>query len=100
MEDTATGTTGGNPIIPRTENHYGTQPLASAVRVGCLAYVYPLWLNSCCLTPNVQLSTDEAVMRAEALLINKMNLVLVQVLKQEWPTNWPTFIPDLVEASK
>ena len=24
----------------------------------------------------------------------------IQVLKQEWPHNWPTFIPELVAASK
>lgn len=25
---------------------------------------------------------------------------LCQILKQEWPHNWPTFIPELVAASK
>lgn len=25
---------------------------------------------------------------------------LVQILKQEWPHNWPTFIPELVQSSK
>lgn len=29
-----------------------------------------------------------------------MNLVLVQILKHEWPHNWPTFISDLVGSSK
>ena len=27
-------------------------------------------------------------------------LFLSQILKQEWPHNWPTFIPELVESSK
>ena len=26
--------------------------------------------------------------------------LLLQVLKQEWPNKWPSFIPDLVGASK
>jgi exportin-1 len=32
--------------------------------------------------------------------LNKTNLVLVQVLKQDWPHNWPQFIPDIVASSK
>ena len=27
-------------------------------------------------------------------------MVLVQILKQEWPTGWPTFIPEIVASSK
>ncbi|KAI9434013.1 armadillo-type protein [Lactarius indigo] len=37
---------------------------------------------------------------AEKTYINKLNLALVQILKQEWPHNWPTFIPELVESCK
>jgi hypothetical protein len=29
-----------------------------------------------------------------------MNLLLVGILKHDWPTNWPSFIPDIVAASK
>lgn len=39
-------------------------------------------------------------MRSESLLINKLNLLLVGVLKMEWPKNWPSFIPEIVGASK
>lgn len=57
-------------------------------------------------------------MRREKSYVNKLNLALVQVmplldsqfqntrtyplkiLKQEWPHNWPNFIPELVESSK
>jgi hypothetical protein len=48
----------------------------------------------------LQLSSDEAVLASEALLVNKLNLLLVQILKQDWPDRWPTFITDLVAASK
>jgi exportin-1 len=48
----------------------------------------------------VKVASDEATMRREKTYINKLNLALVQILKQEWPHNWPTFIPELVESCK
>ncbi|KAI0736893.1 CRM1 C terminal-domain-containing protein [Fomitopsis betulina] len=48
----------------------------------------------------VKVASDEATMRREKTYLNKLNLALVQVLKQEWPHNWPTFITELVESSK
>ena len=33
------------------------------------------------------------------MFVKKLNLSLVQILKQEWPHNWPTFISDLVGSS-
>jgi hypothetical protein len=47
-----------------------------------------------------QLSSDEALLRSEGLLVSKMNLLLVGILKHDWPANWPSFIPDIVAASK
>eukprot|EP00970_Alexandrium_tamarense_P000601 scaffold69_cov198-Alexandrium_tamarense.AAC.41 len=48
----------------------------------------------------IQISSDEALMKQERVFISKLNLTLVQILKQEWPHNWPSFIPDLVGSSK
>uniref|UniRef100_A0A7I4BPN0 Importin N-terminal domain-containing protein n=1 Tax=Physcomitrium patens TaxID=3218 RepID=A0A7I4BPN0_PHYPA len=48
----------------------------------------------------VQLSSNESSFRAERLYVNKLNIILVQVLKHEWPARWPRFIPDLVSAAK
>ncbi|KAH9171526.1 CRM1 C terminal-domain-containing protein [Lactarius sanguifluus] len=48
----------------------------------------------------VKIASDEATLRREKTYINKLNLALVQILKQEWPHNWPTFIPELVESCK
>ena len=39
-------------------------------------------------------------MKQNAVFLSKLNLVLVQILKQDWPHNWPSFISDLVGASK
>ena len=36
----------------------------------------------------------------ERLFTQKLNVILVQIVKQEWPHNWPSFISDIVNASK
>lgn len=33
-------------------------------------------------------------------LLNKADLTLVQILKMEWPHNWPQFIPELIQSSR
>ncbi|KAJ3507261.1 hypothetical protein NLJ89_g6405 [Agrocybe chaxingu] len=48
----------------------------------------------------VKVASDEVAFRKEKTYVNKLNLALVQILKQEWPHNWPTFITELVESSK
>ncbi|EFN77629.1 Exportin-1 [Harpegnathos saltator] len=39
-------------------------------------------------------------MEASKVYLNKLNMILVQVLKREWPKNWESFIGDIVGASK
>ncbi|KAJ4330999.1 Karyopherin transporter [Didymella glomerata] len=46
----------------------------------------------------IQLSNDDDRRRSERTLLNKLNLVLVSVLKQEWPHNWPTFINEIISS--
>lgn len=48
----------------------------------------------------IKFSTDEALFRKERTFLNKLNVVLVQVLKHDWPNKWQSFIPDIVSASK
>ncbi|OVA18398.1 Importin-beta [Macleaya cordata] len=48
----------------------------------------------------VQLSSNDASFRRERLYVNKLNIILVQILKHEWPARWRSFIPDLVSAAK
>ncbi|KAI8913065.1 CRM1 C terminal-domain-containing protein [Powellomyces hirtus] len=45
-------------------------------------------------------SSDDETLEKNRLLLGKLNIVLVQILKQEWPHNWPTFIPEIVTSSK
>lgn len=42
---------------------------------------------------------DDALFHSQKNLINKSDLTLVQILKQEWPQNWPDFIPELIGSS-
>ncbi|AQK61480.1 Protein EXPORTIN 1A [Zea mays] len=48
----------------------------------------------------IKLSSNEVTFRQERLYVNKLNIILVQVLKHEWPARWSSFVPDLVAAAK
>ena len=48
----------------------------------------------------IKLSGDAQIAAANSSILSKLNLVLVQIVKQEWPHNWASFIPDLVNSSK
>ena len=45
-------------------------------------------------------ATDELLKVHGRFLSSSLNLTLVQILKQEWPHQWPTFISDIVASSK
>ena len=36
----------------------------------------------------------------DMVVVTRACMVVVQVLKHEWPGRWPRFIPDLVSAAK
>ncbi|KAI8975726.1 nuclear export factor CRM1 [Mycotypha africana] len=48
----------------------------------------------------IKVSSDEGALIKERAYISKLDMVLVQILKQEWPHNWPSFIPEIVQSSK
>ena len=48
----------------------------------------------------IHMSQEEATLTREKVLIGKLNLTLVEILKKEWPHNWPSFISDLVGSSR
>lgn len=68
---------------------WGTLPKAQ--REGIRHYI---------VTKIIALSSTEAIAAKSGLLIRKLNIILVQILKQEWPHNWPSFIPEIVGSSK
>jgi exportin-1 len=48
----------------------------------------------------IRYASSEELFRKEATFVNKLNIILVQILKHDWPSRWSTFIPDLLAASK
>lgn len=48
----------------------------------------------------IQTSSDTNNLQRDKFYLTKLNMVLVQILKREWPKRWPTFIGDIVGASK
>ncbi|KAH2079823.1 hypothetical protein KXV74_008770 [Aspergillus fumigatus] len=46
----------------------------------------------------IENSKSEEKLRSERAFLNKLNLVLVSILKQEWPHNWPTFINEIISS--
>ena len=48
----------------------------------------------------IKISSDQEEMEKHKVYLTKLNVILVQIVKQEWPKNWPTFISDIVGASR
>ncbi|KAK2194302.1 hypothetical protein NP493_116g05018 [Ridgeia piscesae] len=48
----------------------------------------------------IKASSQTEELEKEKVYLGKLNMILVQILKYEWPRNWPTFISDIVGASK
>ncbi|KAF8458891.1 CRM1 C terminal-domain-containing protein [Terfezia claveryi] len=48
----------------------------------------------------IQGSSTEESLNKERTLINKLNLVLVSILKQEWPHDWPDFISEIISSCR
>lgn len=46
------------------------------------------------------LVTDDVTANATGMFMTKLNLILVKILKHDWPHDWPSFISDIVSASK
>ncbi|XP_072129568.1 exportin-1-like isoform X2 [Mobula birostris] len=46
------------------------------------------------------IKTSSETLEKDKVYLGKLNMILVQILKHEWPKNWPTFISDIVGASR
>eukprot|EP00002_Diphylleia_rotans_P037081 TRINITY_DN824_c0_g2_i3.p1 TRINITY_DN824_c0_g2~~TRINITY_DN824_c0_g2_i3.p1 ORF type:complete len:925 (+),score=202.69 TRINITY_DN824_c0_g2_i3:61-2835(+) len=47
----------------------------------------------------IEISKDDTRMRSERVILRKLNEILVQLAKQEWPHSWGSFVSDLVKSS-
>ncbi|KAM9858166.1 exportin-1-like [Aulostomus maculatus] len=47
----------------------------------------------------IEISHHPAIMEKEGARLLRLNAVVVEILKQEWPDHWPNFIYDIVGAS-
>lgn len=48
----------------------------------------------------IKLSETDESLRRERIFISKLNVILVQIVKQEWPAQWGSFISEIVGASR
>lgn len=46
----------------------------------------------------IENSSTEEKLRTERAFVNKLNLVLVSILKQDWPHDWPNFINEILNS--
>ncbi|KAF0307331.1 Exportin-1 [Amphibalanus amphitrite] len=48
----------------------------------------------------IKISSVPENLERERVYLRKLNFILVQILKREWPRNWDSFITDIVGSSK
>ena len=48
----------------------------------------------------IKTSTSMIMNGIDKVYLNKLNMILVQILKQDWPKKWPNFISDICGSSK
>lgn len=48
----------------------------------------------------IKLSETDESLRRERIFVSKLNLILVQIVKQEWPAKWDSFMTEIVGASR
>ena len=58
----------------------------------------PVGIRNFVVSIIIETSNTEEGLRNNRTFLNKLNLVLVSILKQEWPHNWPTFINEIISA--
>ncbi|KAK5099839.1 Karyopherin transporter [Lithohypha guttulata] len=46
----------------------------------------------------LEASTTEESLKANRVFVNKLDLTLVTILKQEWPQHWPNFINEIITS--
>jgi len=98
--------TRADAILERSENaharFFGLQVLDDAIKTRwkILPADQREGIKNYVVSKIIAISSNESTMKSERVFIAKLNLTLVEILKHEWPHNWPTFISDLVGSSK
>jgi len=106
LQETPDVWTKADAILERAQNpqsrFFGLQVLDDAIRTRwkVLPTEQRNGIKNYVVGKVIQVSSDETLANSEKVFLSKLNLTLVQILKQEWPHNWPSFIPDLVGSSK
>jgi exportin-1 len=59
-----------------------------------------LGIRNYIVTKIMSVSTSDELMKKNHQILNRLNMVLVDILKQDWPHAWPSFIGDIILSSK
>lgn len=70
---------------------YRWKTIPESERVGIRDFIVNMIISLC---------DNDEIFESQRALINKIDLTLVSVLKQEWPHNWPQFVPEIVKSSR
>eukprot|EP01025_Chloroclados_australasicus_P025135 TRINITY_DN2511_c0_g1_i3.p1 TRINITY_DN2511_c0_g1~~TRINITY_DN2511_c0_g1_i3.p1 ORF type:complete len:676 (-),score=43.53 TRINITY_DN2511_c0_g1_i3:182-1996(-) len=93
-------------ILERSQNestrYFGLQILENVVkfRWGALPDEQRQGIKTYIPNLIISISSNPESFRKQRMFLAKVNIILVQVLKQDWPSKWQSFIPELVQASK
>ncbi|CAG0915869.1 unnamed protein product [Notodromas monacha] len=77
------------PVVDRRKEIFNANYFLASV--GIKKYIVSLIIKT---------SSDPQTLEREKMYLSKLNTILVQILKREWPKNWESFIPDIVGASR
>ena len=69
-------------------------------REGIRQYIVSLIIRLSSQPPSQSAASLGLSLPDHSLYLRKCNVVLVALVKQDWPERWPSFIPELVESSK
>ncbi|KAI8370218.1 armadillo-type protein [Blakeslea trispora] len=69
------------------------------VRWNTLPIEQRLMIRDFVVKTTIEISSNESTLRSETVYLNKLDLVLVQILKKDWPHYWPSFIQEIVDSS-